>query len=98
VAERTRVAALALAIFVHGAGCASVDATGSGWARPSAGVQEVTLDAIWCARAAEDAGHTPDLILGGVVDVARLVVENAQARRAYERCMSGRGYRVSFAF
>jgi len=98
VAERTRAAAIALAIGVLGAGCASVDATGSGWTRPGAGVQEVTLDAMGCARAAEDAGHTPDLILGGVVDVARLVVENAHERRAYERCMSGRGYRVSFAF
>jgi hypothetical protein len=70
-----------------------MDVAGRGWAKPSAGVQQVTLDEMDCARAAQGAGRTPDPILGGLVDVVRLVMESAQERATFERCMAGRGYR-----
>jgi len=50
-----------------------------------------------CARAAQGTGRTPDLILGGVFDVGRIVLESAQEQRAFERCMAGRGYRQAAA-
>lgn len=91
------LAVIALVVGALGGGCASVDVAGSGWSKSGAGVQQVTLDEMDCARASQDAGRTRDLILGGVFDVARLAIENTQEQRAFEGCMSGRGYRQAAA-
>ena len=93
------VALLALAALVGGAGCASatMGVAGSGWAKPATGVQQVTFDEMDCARAAQGTGRTPDLVLGGVFDVARLVIDHARERGTFERCMAGRGYRQAAA-
>ena len=72
-------------------GCATVrDATD--WTRPAATPQQATADDVDCEREARDAGHTPDLIVGGLADVARYAVEESQRDHAYDRCMRARGY------
>lgn len=89
--------AVALATGALGAGCASVDVSGSGWTKPGSGVQQITLDEMDCVRAAWAVGHSPDLILGGVFDVARLAIDGAREQGAYARCMTERGYRQAAA-
>jgi hypothetical protein len=75
-------------------GCAvHPDLGGTQWSRPGAMLQDVTLDEVDCARRAHDAADTPDLILGGVLDVVRLSIEDGQRRTAFDRCMVDRGYR-----
>ena len=87
--------AILLAVGAPAAGCAtpSIDVAGFGWSKAGAGVQQVTLDEVACARAAQAAPRTLDLVLGGLFDVARVTIETAGARQVYERCMAGRGYR-----
>jgi len=46
-------------------------------------------------RDAREAGWTPDLVVGGLVDVARYVVEERQRTGAYRRCMLSKGYQPS---
>jgi hypothetical protein len=87
---RRSIALLALMAL---AGCsAKYDLAGASWAKPNTMVQQVTLDEIDCAREAREAGHTPDLILGGMVDVGRFYYEDRQRYGTYERCMVARGY------
>ena len=47
------------------------------------------------ADALVEAGYTPDLILGGLVDIVRFEIEEAQRRGSYARCMTAKGYRPS---
>ena len=85
--------ALGLAALVALAGCAvhpNID--GRDWTRPDTLLQDITLDEVDCARQADAAGDTPDLVLGGLLDVARLAVEDRQRRQAFGRCMADRGY------
>jgi len=90
---RLALAFLALAAF---AGCSiKYDLSGADWTKPDTMVQEATYDEMACVRAARDAGHTPDLIVGGVVDVGRYTVEEYQRRDAYRGCMQTRGYQPS---
>lgn len=87
---RLGIALLGLLILT---GCsAKYDLAGTAWAKPNTMVQEVTLDEIDCAREAREAGYTPDLIVGGVVDVGRYFYEERQRFGTYERCMTSRGY------
>lgn len=87
-----RLAPALIAVAVL-AGCAvHPDLEGRQWARPGAMLQDVTLDEVDCARRAHEAADTPDLILGGLVDVVRLVIEDGQRRTAFRRCMVDRGY------
>lgn len=72
-------------------GCATVrDAMD--WTKPAATLPQLTADDVDCEREARDAGHTPDLIVGGLADVARYAVEESQRNHAYDRCMRARGY------
>ena len=72
-------------------GCATIhDLTD--WTKPATTMQQITADDVECERVARDAGHTPDLIVGGVVDVVRLAVEAKQRERSYRGCMQSRGY------
>jgi hypothetical protein len=45
-----------------------------------------------CVRVAREAGSTPELWLGGLVDVGRMVVEDRQRGDAYRSCMLAKGY------
>lgn len=86
--------ALALTTLALLTGCAvHPDIAGTEWTRPGVLIQQITLDEVACARQAADAGATPDLIVGGVLDVGRLFVEDRQRRSAFHRCMVDRGYR-----
>ncbi len=92
---RATILAAALAVLT---GCtAAFDVTGQEWTRPQATIQQVTLDQTECARTAYEAGWTPDLLLGGLLDVGRLAVENGRQAATYRRCMTDRGYRPTAA-
>jgi len=57
------------------AGCAPhFDIGGGEWAKPGSAIQQTTLDEMDCARTASRAYWTPDLVLGGLVDVVRVKV------------------------
>ena len=74
-------------------GCApQFDISGTAWAKSGAFVQQTTLDEMECARLASRAYWTPDLILGGLLDVVRVTIENAQMETAFSGCMRGKGY------
>ena len=75
------------------AGCAPhFDIGGGEWAKPGSAVQQTTLDEMDCARTASRAYWTPDLVLGGVLDVVRVKIENAQMTGAFSECMRAKGY------
>jgi outer membrane lipoprotein SlyB len=89
---------LAIALLVLGslAGCSTkYDLSGAEWTKAATLIQDVTYDEIECVRAAREAGATPDLIVGGLVDLARYAVEERQRSGAYHRCMQARGYQPS---
>ena len=76
---------LALAVLALGTlvGCSTkYELSGADWSRPG-------------VRAARDAGHTPDLIVGGLADVGRYFAEERQRGGVYRSCMQARGYQPS---
>ena len=76
------------------AGCVSAfDVTGREWAKPEASVAQATLDQTQCARLGYRTGRTPDLLLGGVLDVGRLAVERGAQARDYADCLTRREYK-----
>ena len=78
------------------AGCTTkYDLTGADWTKPGTLLQQTTLDEMDCVRDAREAGWTPDLIVGGLVDVARVLIEEGQRSGAYKRCMMAKGYQPS---
>jgi hypothetical protein len=88
-----RLAPALIALAAVLAGCAvHPDIGGTQWVRPGITIQEITLDEVDCARRSDDAGATPDLFVGGLVDVVRLAIEDGQRRTAFRRCMADRGY------
>ena len=81
------------AIVLLLAGCYTrYDLVGAEWTKPDTMIPQTTQDEMECVREAREAGSTPDLIVGGLADVGRYVVEEGQRRGAYERCMTTRGY------
>jgi hypothetical protein len=77
-------------------GCTTIyDLSGSDWTKPDTIIQQTTQDEMECVREAREAGWTPDLIVGGVVDAVRIGIEESQRRSAYQRCMLARGYQPS---
>ena len=75
------------------AGCAPhFDIGGGEWTKAGSHVQQTTLDEMDCARAASRAYWTPDLVLGGLLDVVRVKIEDAQMTSAFDGCMRGKGY------
>jgi len=87
---RWLVAVLALTLF---GGCtAAFDVAGRDWTKPDTTHSQITLDQTECARVAYEAGDTPDLLLGGLLDVMRLAIENGAQAHAYRECMTSRGY------
>jgi len=73
------------------AGCA-LDLAGTEWKKPGAMVQEVTVVEVECARKALEIGPGPDLILGGLLDVGRLAVQESRQAAAFSSCMTSAGY------
>jgi hypothetical protein len=84
--------ALTLAVVLLGGCTAAFDVAGEEWQKAGAGHPQITLDQTECARAAYEAGDTPDLLLGGLLDVIRLAIENSAQAGAYSDCMTARGY------
>lgn len=73
------------------AGCA-FDLGGTAWQKPDAMFQQVTAVEIECARRAVEIGPGPDLVLGGLFDVARSAVLEARQTGAFSDCMTAQGY------
>jgi hypothetical protein len=88
-----RPALALLVVLLPLSGCTfKADIAGTAWNRPGMTIQDVTLHEMECARLAREAGFTPDLIVGGLADVGRLVVEERQRQAAYQQCMQEQGY------
>ena len=84
-------AALALAAVVALSGCTTIHAP-SDWTKPAATTQQVTFDDMECERQSREIPGTPDLIVGGIVDIPRIIIENGQRESIYTHCMKDRGY------
>jgi hypothetical protein len=84
-------AALALAAVVALSACTTVHDP-SNWTKPAVTMQEVTFDDMECERQSREIPGTPDLIVGGIVDIPRIAIEHAQREHIYTRCMKDRGY------
>lgn len=82
---------VALAALVALTGCTTIHDP-SEWTKPAATVQQITYDEMECERQSRDIRGTPDLIVGGVVDIPRIIIENGQREHIYTRCMKDRGY------
>ena len=87
-----RVAIVLLALLLTG--CA-LDLGGVEWQKPGAMVQEVTITEVECARNALQIGPGPDLILGGLLDVGRLAIQETRQAAAFSSCMTSAGYQRS---
>jgi hypothetical protein len=89
--------AMALLGILLLSGCATkYDLSGADWTKPGTMFYQTTLDEMECVRGAREAGWTPNLILGGLVDLTRWTIEEqVQRRGSYRRCMTAKGYRAS---
>lgn len=89
--------AMALLGILLLSGCATkYDLTGADWTKPGTMFYQTTLDEMECVRGAREAGWTPDLILGGLTDLARWTIEERiQRAGSYKRCMTAKGYQPS---
>ena len=86
-------AALALAAAVALSGCVTITVHNpADWTKPAATVLQVTFDDMECERQSRDIPGTHDLIVGGLADIPRIVIENNQRDSIYNRCMKDRGY------
>jgi hypothetical protein len=84
-------AVLTLAALVALSGCTTIHDPGH-WSKPAASVLEITFDDMECERQSRDIPGTHDLIVGGVIDIPRIAIENGQREHIYTRCMNDRGY------
>ena len=75
-------------------GC-TLDLRGNEWKKPGAMFQDVSLVEVECARKAFEIGPGPDLILGGLLDVGRLAVQESRQASAFSDCMKQAGYERS---
>ena len=73
------------------AGCA-LDLGGTEWKKSGAMFHEVTAVEIQCARTAFETIVGPDLVLGGLFDVARAASLEATQAGAFSDCMTAQGY------
>jgi hypothetical protein len=85
--------AVALITLATLSGCTvKYDLSGSDWRKTSTIIQQTTQDEIDCVRDAREAGWAPDLILGGLLDLARWEVTDLERLSSYRRCMVAKGY------
>ena len=75
-------------------GC-TLDLRGTEWQKTGAMFQDVSLAEVECARKAFEIGPGPDLILGGVLDVGRIAVQESRQSNAFDNCMKSAGYQRS---
>ena len=75
-------------------GC-TLDLRGTEWKKPGAMFQDVSLVEVDCARKAFEIGPGPDLILGGLLDVVRIAVQESGQANAFSDCMTSAGYQRS---
>lgn len=75
-------------------GC-TLDLRGTEWQKPGVMFQDVSLAEVECARRAFEIGPGPDLILGGVLDVGRIAVQESRQSNAFDNCMKSAGYQRS---
>jgi len=87
-----RALAIAMAAVTLNGCTAALDLSGREWGKADADIRQVTLDEIECVRVVSDAGRTPDLLIGGVVDVVRFTVRERVRSSTYDACMRTRGY------
>ncbi len=73
------------------AGCA-LDLGGTQWKKSGAMFHEVTAVEIHCARTAFETIVGPDLVLGGLFDVARAASLEATQADVFSECMTAQGY------
>lgn len=85
---RLAIVVLAAALLT---GCV-LDLSGTEWKKPDAMFQQVTAAEIDCARQASEIGPGPDLVLGGLLDVARSAVIEMRQAGAFDHCMTAQGY------
>jgi hypothetical protein len=75
-------------------GC-TLDLRGNEWQKPSAMNPDVSLAEVKCARKAFEIGPGPDLILGGLLDVGRIAVQESRQGNAFDDCMTSAGFQRS---
>lgn len=74
------------------AGCAVVDLQSGKWQKPGARAQHVTAAELECARKTYTIGTGPDLVLGGVFDIARGTLKASRQASVLRGCMTAQGY------
>jgi hypothetical protein len=89
-----RACAALLAAVLLLTGC-TLDLRGTEWKKPGAMFQDVSLVETDCARRAFEIGPGPDLILGGLLDVGRIAVQESRQANAFNDCMTSAGYQRS---
>jgi hypothetical protein len=85
---------MVLAAAVLLTGCV-LDQRGTEWRKAGAMFQDVSLVEVQCARQAFEIGPGPDLILGGLLDVGRIAVQESRQANAFSDCMKIAGYERS---
>lgn len=86
--------ALVLSLLaVLAAGCTTADLRRPPWARPGAGIQEVTAADLACRRQASLIAPEPETVVGGLADVAVVTIAERRRLDAYEHCMESAGFR-----
>ena len=86
--SRSLFAALALIA----AGCTTFDLDDT-WSKPNVGAAETSRDDWECRREVDaSALRTQDLIVGGLVDVVRVHLDEKFRDDTYATCMEARGY------
>jgi hypothetical protein len=75
-------------------GC-TLDLRGNEWRKPDARNPDVSLAEVQCARKAFEIGPGPDLILGGLLDVGRVAVQESRQANAFDDCMTSAGFQRS---
>jgi hypothetical protein len=73
------------------AGCA-LDLSGTAWKKPDAMFQQVTAAEMECARQTYEIGYGPDPVLGGLLDVLRLALNESRLQVAFASCMIRASY------
>ena len=89
---RVHVTVLAAGLLLTGC---TLDLRGTEWQKPGAMFQDVSLAEVECARRAFEIGPGSDLILGGVLDVGRIAVQESRQTNAFDNCMKSAGYQRS---
>ena len=83
------VVALSAALLLTGC---TLDLDAAHWAKAQTLPQQVTADEYLCAHRALLIGPGPDLVLGGLLDVLRLALQERRQDSTFDGCMASQGY------